>query len=149
MLLHFIDSSILFNGYSSPVLNTHYGYDTSFVSKVEGAKDAATVRQIIREDLQVVPEHLTEGCVEIVQWACQMVARRAAALAACAIAAVILHTGTDRAAEGQEDKGVDVGLDGRWEPTRYVAVRLSLLTAMSASPNSFPILRHVSERHSA
>jgi hexokinase len=59
-------------------------------------------------------DHVSEGCAEIVQWACKMVASRAAALAACAIAAVVLHTGNDKVPEGENDTGVDVGLDGRW-----------------------------------
>lgn len=59
------------------------------------------------------PAHLNDGCVEIVQWACRMVAVRAASLAACAIAAVIQHTGNDQVPEGERDTGVDVGVDGR------------------------------------
>ena len=113
MLLHLIDSCVLFDGYSSPILNTHYGYDASFVSRVEGAKEDGEVKKIIINDLGVDPEHLTAGCVEIVRWACSMVARRAATLAACAIAAVVLHTGNDQTPEGEDETGVDVGLDGR------------------------------------
>ena len=113
MLLHLIDSCVLFNGYSSPILNTHYGYDASFVSNVEGAKEDREVKKMIINDLGVDPEHMTAGCVEIVRWACSMVARRAASLAACAIAAVVLHTGNDQTPEGEEETGVDVGLDGR------------------------------------
>ena len=113
MLLHLIDSSSLFSGYSSPILNTHYGYDTSFVSNVEGAKDKEAVKKIIIDDLGVDPKHVGEKDLEMVQWACSMVARRAASLAACAVAAVILHTGNDKVPEGATDTGVDVGLDGR------------------------------------
>lgn len=113
ILLHLIDSNHLFSGHSSDILNTHYGYDTAFVSAVEGAKSAEDVRNIILKDLHVPAEHLTEGCVELVQWACKIVSDRACALAACAIAAVVLHTGNDKVPEGEEDTGVDVGLDGR------------------------------------
>ena len=63
-------------------------------------------------------DHLTDGCIEIVRWACSMVARRAASLAGCAIAAVVLHTGNEKSPEGEKDTGVDVGLDGR-----YIAIR--------------------------
>lgn len=101
----------MFNGYSSPILNTHYGYDAAFVSGVEGAKDAEAVKKIIIKDLGVEEKHVSDKDAEIVQWACSMVAKRAAALAACAIAAVVQHTGNDK--PGKEDKGVDVGLDGR------------------------------------
>jgi hexokinase len=113
ILLHLIDSGHLFSGHSSQILNTHYGYDTAFVSAVEGAQSADDVRHIIIKDLKIPKEHLSEGCVELVRWACRIVSERACALAACAIAAVILHTGNDKTPEGEEDTGVDVGLDGR------------------------------------
>lgn len=113
ILLHFIDLSLLFDGHSSSSLNKHYGHDASLVSKLEGANSDEEVRKIILKDLEMDPDYLTDGCVEIVKWACNMVAGRACALAACAIAAVILHTGNDIVPEGEEDKGVDVGVDGR------------------------------------
>lgn len=114
ILLHFIDSSLLFNGYSSAVLNTHYGYDAAFVSAVEGAKTIEDVKSIVITHLGVEAKHISDACAKIVQWACHMVAGRAAALAACAIVAVVQHTNNDKAPEGEEDKGVDVGVDGRW-----------------------------------
>jgi hexokinase len=55
---------------------------------------------------------ITPTCIEIVQWACKAVAVRAAQLAACAVAAVVEYTSNHEALEGEEDKGVDVGLDG-------------------------------------
>jgi hexokinase len=113
ILLHFIDASLLFNGYSSTILNTHYGYDAAFVSAVEGAKSLGEIKTIIVKQLDVDEAHVTENCSAIVQWACHVVASRAAALAACAIAAVITHTGNDKVPEGETDTGVDVGLDGR------------------------------------
>lgn len=113
ILLHFIDSSLLFNGHSSKVLNTHYGYDAEFVSAVEGAKNHEEIGSIIVKYLKVDAEHLTDGCAAIVQWACNVVSGRACALAACAVAAVIQHTGNDKVPEGETDTGVDLGLDGR------------------------------------
>ena len=104
---------MLFNGHSSSILNTHYGYDTSFVSEVEAAQSNEEIEKIIVKDLGVDADNMSEGCVDLVRWACRMVAVRAAALAACAIAAVILHTGNDKTPEGEKDTGVDVGLDGR------------------------------------
>jgi hexokinase len=47
----------------------------------------------------------------LVKWACRVVATRAAALAACAIAAVVLHTQGKTAVVGPNDP-IDVGLDG-------------------------------------
>lgn len=57
---------------------------------------------------------ITSTCCEIVQWACKAVSVRAAQLAACAVAAVVVYTGNDKAPEGEEDKGLDVGLDGSY-----------------------------------
>lgn len=113
ILLHFIDSSALFDGFSSPVLNTHYGFDASFVSKIEGTDDAAELKKAIVEQLGVDAKLVKDTDVEIVQWACRVVADRACALAACAVAAVVQHTGNDSAPAGEEDTGVDVGIDGR------------------------------------
>ncbi|KAK8869754.1 hypothetical protein IAR55_000322 [Kwoniella newhampshirensis] len=112
MLLHFIDSSVLFDGYSSNILNTHYGFDAAFVSGVEGAKSSDEVKKLIIKMLGVNPKHISEGDIETVQWATRVVAERACKLAGCAIAAVVLHTGNDKNTEGEEDQGVDVGIDG-------------------------------------
>jgi hexokinase len=114
ILLHFIDSSLLFGGYSSEILNTHYGYDAAFVSGIEGAKTPEDAKKIIVSELKVDAERVTPDCIEIVQWACRAVATRAAHLAACAVAAVIVYTKNHEAVEGEEDKGVDVGMDGSW-----------------------------------
>lgn len=113
ILLHFIDLSLLFDGYSTEVLNTHYGFDASFVSKVEGTKSEKEVEKIIVSELKISSDRLTKTCASLVMWACKMVSDRACALAACAIAAVILHTGNEKIPENEEDTGVDVGVDGR------------------------------------
>lgn len=112
ILLYLIDCSVLFDGHSSTILNTHYGYDAAFVSNVEGAKEDKEVRKIIVGDLGVDVDCLSDNCVEIVRWVCHIVATRACALAACAIAAVVLHTGNDKPPQGEQDTGVDVGVDG-------------------------------------
>jgi len=57
---------------------------------------------------------ITSRCCEIVQWACKAVSVRAAQLAACAVAAVVVYTKNHEAVEGEEDQGVDVGLDGSY-----------------------------------
>lgn len=114
ILLHLIDSGVLFNGYSSTSLNTHYGFDASLLSKVEGAEEDEDIKKIIIHDLGMDLDSVTEECIEIVRWAVSMVARRAASLAGCAIAAVVLHTGNEKSPPGEKDTGVDVGLDGRY-----------------------------------
>ncbi|WVR05189.1 hypothetical protein IAU60_002201 [Kwoniella sp. DSM 27419] len=112
MLLHLIDASVLFDGYSSKILNTHYGFDTAFVSGVEGAKDAEEVKKLISSQLGVESQYIKDQDAEIVQWATRMVSDRACKLAAVAIAAIVLHTGADKVTEGEKDEGVDVGVDG-------------------------------------
>lgn len=114
ILLHFIDLNILFGGYSSEILNTHYGFDASFVSKVEGTTSEKEVEKIIVAELKVSSDKISDKCSKLVMWACKMVANRACALAACAIGAVILHTGNNTTPDGEQDTGVDVGVDGRY-----------------------------------
>lgn len=113
ILLHLIDSSVLFSGHSSKILNTHYGYDAAFVSGIEGSISTEETKKIIIKELGVKEEYVSDNCVELVSWACRLVSDRAGALAGCAIAAVIQHTGNDKVPEGEEDTGVDVGYDGR------------------------------------
>ena len=108
ILLYMIDLGELFEGYSTEVLNTHYGFDTSFVSYVEGAKDLAEVKKIIVNILKVKEKHISDR--DAVLWACNMVALRASYLSACAMATVILHTEKNRRKE--ESKTIDVGVDG-------------------------------------
>ncbi len=93
------------------------------------------MKKLIIADLGVDAERISDGCLEIVRWACSMVAGRAAALAACAIAAIVLHTGNDKSPEGENDTGVDVGMDGR-----YVISREDGLIAVLW--NSCPTLRN-------
>lgn len=112
ILLHFIDSSLLFDGYSSKILNSHYGYDAAFVSAVEGAKSDEEVKKIIISQLTVDASKISPSCIEIVRWACEIVSIRAAQLAACAIAAVIIYTKNHEKPANEPDAGVDVGLDG-------------------------------------
>ncbi|WVO12864.1 hypothetical protein L204_100472 [Cryptococcus depauperatus] len=112
ILLYMIDSNILFNGYSSTILETHYGFDTSFVSAVEGATTNDEVKSHIIHFLDVDSCHITEECLEIVRLACRVVSDRACKLSACAIAAVVQHTGNDKAPDRSVDKGVDIGMDG-------------------------------------
>lgn len=110
ILLHLIDSRLLFDGNSSKVLNTHYGFDTAFVSRVEGAKDDAEVRAAIQSMLGVESQYIQAGDIELVRWAVGIVAHRAAYLAATAIAAIVLHTEPNR--REQDKKAIDVGVDG-------------------------------------
>lgn len=109
ILLHLVDASELFEGYSSDVLNEHYGFDTEFVSTVEGAKTDDEVTAAIVKFLKIKEKHIRPKDIELVRWAVGLVAHRACYLAATAIAAVVLHTEPHR---DSNDKEIDVGVDG-------------------------------------
>lgn len=110
ILLYLIDMSLLFDGHSTAVLNEHYGFDTSFVSAVEGAKSDDDVRKAIIDTLKVKPEEIKPRDIELVRWAAKLVAHRAAYLAATAVAAVVQHTEKHRRKEDAQK--IDVGMDG-------------------------------------
>ncbi|CDZ96529.1 hexokinase [Phaffia rhodozyma] len=128
ILLHFIDSSLLFSGYSTPELNAHYGIDTSFLSFVEAAADIApkkestsssdltpaqqAIKELITKYLGVKAKHISQQDVELVLWAVQAVGSRAAALSACAIACIVLHTQGETAEDVKNVDLLDVGVDG-------------------------------------
>ena len=111
MLLYLIDFSVLFGGHSSPALNTHYGFDTALVSEIESAKTDDDVKKVLTVSLGVNPEHIKPEDIQIVRWACRIVSTRAASLSACALAAVVLHTGQAQSTGG--DDKIDIGMDGR------------------------------------
>lgn len=107
ILLWLIDLSLLFDGYSTESLNAHYGFDTALVSAIEDAKSTDEVKAVLTKECGVPAELIKEKDVELVKWACKLVASRAASLSACAVAAVVEHT---KAFEIGET--VDVGVDG-------------------------------------
>ncbi|WOO84434.1 Glucokinase [Vanrija pseudolonga] len=110
ILLFLIDSSLLFDGHSSDILNTHYGFDAAFVSKVEGAKTDDEVKAAIIDDLKVDVANVRDSDAPLVRWAVNIVADRACTLSATAIAAIVLHTAPNRRKE--EAQTIDVGVDG-------------------------------------
>lgn len=110
ILLHLIDLSILFDGHSSPALNSHYGFDTALVSAIENSTSTEDVVKVL-VGIDIPRELINDGDAKLVQWACRIVATRAASLAACAIAAVVLHTGS-KDGSGGPNEVIDVGLDG-------------------------------------
>jgi hexokinase len=111
MLLYLIDFSVLFDGHSSSILNTHYGLDTALVSEIEAAKSDDEVIKVLTKDLGMAKEVIKPEDVQIVKWACRIVSSRAASLSACALAAVVLHTG--RAQSNGTNDTIDIGMDGR------------------------------------
>lgn len=120
-LIDAVPKSLLFNGKSTRILNTHYGLDTSVMSEIERAWegldssssvdlfvpsfkdfDATTppniisklqrVRQVVIKDFDFRDVDVTLRDAAIVRWACAIVAHRAAYLSGVAIAAVLFQT---------------------------------------------------------
>ena len=117
VLLSLIDAAppILFGGYSTPILNQHYGFDTAYMSDIENAKSTEDIRRILVEKLELKPSNITDEDTEVVKWVCGQVATRAARLSACAVAAVLVQTGHATLGGGPttDQPKYSVGVDGR------------------------------------
>jgi len=113
LILHLIDKNLLFRGYSTRTLNQHYGLDTALMSDIE-TDDARTPKFYARAR-KVFSSHLgfsesfevSDADCEIVRWAAETVATRAAKLSAIGIAAVIRKTGIAQKTTGDIEIGVD------------------------------------------
>ncbi len=118
LLLNLIDASppILFNGNSTSILNTHYGFDTAYMSDVENAATLEDVKKVIVERVGFNPEDVSLDDAKIVKWACHLVAARAAKLSGCAVASVLIQTGLARLGGGSSSgrERYSVGVDGRY-----------------------------------
>lgn len=110
LLLYLIDFNVLFEGHSSHAMNSHYGFDTALVSAVESAKTDDEVLNVLTKSMGINEEYIKPADIQTVRWACRIVSSRAASLSACALAAVILHTGRAQSTGG--DDTVDIGIDG-------------------------------------
>ncbi|KZS97717.1 hypothetical protein SISNIDRAFT_405509 [Sistotremastrum niveocremeum HHB9708] len=116
LLLSLVDSvpSLLFSGLSTPTLNSHYGFDTAYMSAIENAKTAQEVKQVLVENLGFKLEAISDDDAAIVRWACETVATRGAYLSGCAVAATMIQTGHAQlgGGSGPEEKILKVGVDG-------------------------------------
>ncbi|ETW84505.1 hypothetical protein HETIRDRAFT_155537 [Heterobasidion irregulare TC 32-1] len=173
ILLSLIDASpkpILFGGIASKLMNTHYGFDTEFMSLVEGAweseihlngnsasagpelpdseksttKDvkpidddalldfsvplvAASlsshtlhrlqrVRTVLVSKLGYEPAQVTLRDAAVVHWACAIVARRAARMSGCVVAASVKQMGyvpePGSGVQTKDEGRISVGVDG-------------------------------------
>ena len=119
ILLSLIDSvpPLLFNGRSTPLLNSHYGFDSAYMSAIESATSVAGVKSILVERLGFELEQVTDDDAEIVRRCCEAAATRAAHLSGCALSAVLIQTGRAKL-DGDVVRGEEtykVGVDGRYE----------------------------------
>ncbi|KAN0064178.1 hypothetical protein ACQY0O_003345 [Thecaphora frezii] len=117
VLLHLIDSLVLFDGYSSVVMNTQYGFDTAYMSAIEADKeDAASpksaTRKVLVETMQIPADKISAEDVETVRRVCEIVGTRAARLSSVAIAATLVQTNNVQSKGDGPDEGVKVGMDG-------------------------------------
>ena len=122
-MLSLIDASppILFGGTSTPSLNSHYGLDTALMSDIENATSIDGVRRVLVDKVGFAPDTVSDIDAEIVLWACHIVAKRAAKLSACAVAAVLIQTGhatLGGASSISDASKIAVGVDGRYELRR-------------------------------
>ncbi|KAL5530258.1 hypothetical protein ACEPAF_6515 [Sanghuangporus sanghuang] len=116
VLLSLIDAvpPILFSGLSTPILNRQYGFDTSYMSDIEGAQSLEGIKDVLVDKVGFTRELISNRDAEIVRWICKLVATRAARLSGCAVAAVLVQTGRATLGGGSvsdEDKFA-VGVDG-------------------------------------
>lgn len=110
-----MDKNVLFRGYSTPTLNAHYGFDTALMSEIEHELDhspefLARARKVFTQGLGFAEDFVfTDADCEIVRWACQTVATRAAKLSGLGVAAVVKKTKAAERIKGD----IQVGVDGR------------------------------------
>jgi len=135
VFLDLIDHLHLFSGFSSQKMNTQYGFDTAYVSAVEGdTKEASDptseTRKTLVSTMGIADSKISERDIQTVRKVCKIVSTRAARLSATAIATTLIHTGnvqSNNAPKGtkedaiealeekeghQVDEGVEVGVDG-------------------------------------
>ncbi|KAK0556133.1 hypothetical protein OC846_001352 [Tilletia horrida] len=127
--LYLIDNFVLFRGFSSPLMNQQYGFDTAYMSTIVADKSSpeqrdSPTRKVLVETMGVSDQYVDVDDIVAVRRVCAVVGRRAARLSAVAVAAVLLHTGfaddpsipsslrCERAGWPPQDGGVTVGPDG-------------------------------------
>ncbi|KAI8142824.1 hexokinase-domain-containing protein [Fennellomyces sp. T-0311] len=92
-MIHLIDQYLLFNGESSAVLNTQWGFETAYLTAIEkdNTPDLAETRHILEETVGVPSTTLADR--QMVKKIGGFVGRRAARLAACGLGGVMSHCG--------------------------------------------------------
>ncbi|GAA5935323.1 hypothetical protein JCM3775_006239 [Rhodotorula graminis] len=118
VLLHLVDSQVLFKGYSTRALNAHYGLDTALMSALEApfvpnstesGDPLAAVRDVLTSSLGLAPALVADADCSAAARVSEVVGTRGCRLAACAIAATVRQT--EQTTQGQE-KELVFGLDG-------------------------------------
>jgi len=105
---------LLFNGCSSPSLERHYGFDSAYMSAIESAKDLQAVKEVLVSTLGFSASDVSVEDAATARFICELVATRAASLSACAVAAVLVHTGRVHLESGEAVGEIPykIGVDG-------------------------------------
>lgn len=117
VLLHLVDSQVLFQGFSSQALNAHYGLDTAIMSALESPSDksatdmSSAIRQVLTRELGLSASLIDDADCLAAARVSEIVGTRGCRLSACAIAATVIQTGGDKK-EWEEGKKLVFGLDG-------------------------------------
>ncbi|KAI8082926.1 uncharacterized protein BX664DRAFT_267498 [Halteromyces radiatus] len=105
ILTYLVDRDLLFRGESSPMLNTPYGFDTSYmyVCEVDQSPELDDTRIILEDMMNLTRTSLADR--EIVKKVCELIGTRAAILVGTAIAAVVQHMAMSDVGLGPNDDG--------------------------------------------
>lgn len=92
-ILSLVDNLLLFNGESSTLLNTQWGFETAFVTAIESdlTEDLRHIKEILEKTVGIPSTTLADR--QMVKLICDFVGRRASRLAACGLASVLSHCG--------------------------------------------------------
>ncbi|KIJ56588.1 hypothetical protein M422DRAFT_22742 [Sphaerobolus stellatus SS14] len=116
VLLSLVDSypSQLFEGYSTPQLNSQWGFDTAVMSEVENTKTSGEIRNSLVKHFGFKPEVISDEDTKTVRRVCALVANRAAKLSGVAVAAVLVQTGYAKIGGGfsEGNDPIRIGVDG-------------------------------------
>ncbi|KAI8073096.1 hypothetical protein BC940DRAFT_324754 [Gongronella butleri] len=112
ILTYLVDRDLLFNGNSSPPLNTPYGFDTSYmyVCEADQSTNLDDIRIILEDMLNLSKTTLADR--EVVKKVCELVGTRAAMLVGAAIAAIIQHMAVSQVGFGPDDPGCAISITG-------------------------------------
>ncbi|KAI8343350.1 hypothetical protein BC941DRAFT_458843 [Chlamydoabsidia padenii] len=112
VLTYLVDRDLLFQGKSSSMLNTPYGFDTSYmyVCEVDHSPELDDTRIILEDMMHVSNTSLADR--EIVKRVCELIGTRAALLVGTAIAAVVQHMATSGVGLGSNDEGCAISISG-------------------------------------
>lgn len=117
VLLHLVDSQVLFKGYSSRALNAHYGLDTAIMSALESPSNksaadmSSDIRQVLTKELDLSASLIDDADCLAAARVSEIVGTRGCRLSATAIAATVIQTGGD-AKDWDSSKKLVFGLDG-------------------------------------